>query len=150
MNIFLYWGFGVFLYFKIAISIVDFGYSAELTVLSSLLISITFCIILISTTRAYAVKLARYNTRKILYNIPANKNTSLEIIKLTIFSYITSSIIFLAIARLIVFEFSKRLNGKIRGDEEIILTIILLLPLLLHYAMIITAANLNQKNLPIK
>lgn len=137
MSAFLYWGFGVFLYFKIAIVIADLGYDADLTVLASLLISIVFCITLFFTTAIYFQKLSFSN--------PINKNTLVGLIKITAGSYITFSIIFGILSRLIVIGFSKSLNESLHDDEELTLMTILLFPLFLHYFMVVMGTNLSQK-----
>lgn len=138
MDIFLYWGFGAFLYFKIAISAAQFGADSELTVLSSLLISIIFCVTLSFITDVYA--------QKLLFG--ADTKNKKDTIRLTFGNYLIASIIFGIIARLIIFGFSRNLNDDIYGDrEEMGLISILLLPLLLHYLTVIVASNAKIKSL---
>lgn len=129
------WAFGSFIYFKVAF---DALFYESISIIAALLLALTLSAILFWTSGIYAMRLLKYNWSPGM--VPASLAT---LIGKTILPLLGMSIVFVVIARLIIFGFSKQLHKEIdlydfRGnisEAVIAFVVIVVAPLLLHYVM---------------
>jgi hypothetical protein len=147
-GIILAWAFASFLYFKITF---DAVFSRDISIIASLLMAVIFGITVFIASGIYAAKLFRYNA------IPGRVSAKLsELLLKTVWPFLGLCVGFTVLTRLIVFGFSKDLTRQIRmfdyrGNVEedfVQFVLIVIAPLLLHYAMCIypTYFNATRKN----
>lgn len=133
MGVFAIWAFVGFLYFKIAF---DAAFThADLSVIAALLMGglLGFFVFIVSSK--YFLKLHKYNAN------PKQHHASFwELFSITKWQFVASAFAYTIVARLIIFAFSKSLNGKIRffrrdeiSSEFILFVCLSILPLLVHY-----------------
>jgi len=141
------WSFFGFLYFKV---VFDATFRADLSIISSLLMSIVFGFLVFAASGVYASKLLEFNWTP--GRVPARLS---QIIGRTFWYFLGMMAVYAIVIRLIIFGFSKRMNNNIdlfdyRGniDEEfIVFLIIIFIPFFIHYAMCVfgTFNNANKK-----
>jgi hypothetical protein len=146
-GIVLAWFFVSFLYFKI---VFDAVFYQDISIIASFLMAITFAILIFFASGVYAMRLFRYNA--VPGRVPA---TLRELIGKTIWPFLGLSIGYAILSRLIIFGFSKNLHREIRAfdyrgniQEELVQFILIVLaPVLIHYAMCIypTLYNANRR-----
>ncbi len=142
-GIILAWVFISFLYFKI---LFDAVFREDISIIASLLMAIIFGILVFFASGIYAMRLFKYNV------VPGrNPATLWELVTKTMWPFVGLSIGYAVVTRLIIFGFSKNINREIRAfdyrgniEEEFVQFImIVLVPVLIHYAMCIYPTHYN-------
>lgn len=139
------WGFASFLYFKVMF---DFMFTRDISVLAALLMAICFAVVLFTATGFYARKFYAYNAA------PGRHEADwLTVILKSIPILFFSWIVFAAMARLIIYGFSKNLdmwidfmkyNGELDKDFITFMWIVFL-PFIPHWGMVIFGTMSNTR-----
>jgi len=145
-GIVLAWFLASLLYFKIAF---DAVFYKDISIIASLLMAIAFGVLIFFAAGIYATRLFKYNA--VPGRVPATLGA---LIRQTIWPFLGLSIGYAILSRLIIFGFSKNLHRKIRAfdyrdniQEELVqFILIVLIPVLIHYAMCIYQTYHNAKS----
>ncbi len=109
-RVLFYWGIGSFIYFKVAFDIVFSRYSADMSVMAAMLLSIMVCISIACSTYLSTVK-----NDNDLPLIHSRGNTHFLRLSPRVWGLLAFANI--ALGKIIVFGFSKELNSAISGQH---------------------------------
>jgi len=132
------WGFGAFLYFKVAF---DGAFNDNLTLTGALVSGIIFGISIFSATGIYAWQLLPYNALPVVAPVRVGK-----IVAKSLFAFLGATFVYLIVLRLVIFGFSKELSDEIEFyiEEEFFYFLILAtVPMLAHYATVVAGTWLK-------
>lgn len=139
------WAFGAFLYFKIGL---DFAFYREISVLGALLLGVMVGISAFAASYYYAVHMGTHLAR-VRFGGPSS------FFKAALKIWILMVIADIAVAKGIVFGFSKNLNNELGGDllfrgrsytdEGLLFSVLVIVPITLHFVSVLYAVGVQSK-----
>lgn len=131
------WAVGSLIFFKVAL---DAGFSRDVSIIGAALLGLMTAVSVLISARFYAAKLGRHQFRKLYGDPPNFLLACFPVWAIATFSNIV-------LGKLIVFGFSKKLNGNLGGsvlldygrfshfDDRLLFAIVIAIPITVHLVM---------------